>query len=555
MGNFRVDTFSPWLGFEVQDEPRGLRASDGFHLGLTPLADGATTGGSREVVGLSNWRPPGTSAVLQSEPRPWWLFGNELDPNTPWLYVRPPDGPPGFRVAPDGTVASGPEGNRTALGLDQQVSNVGPASPLVGGLLAQHPWPPTDQPADTQAGWFHPLGQGEGTDSRVGLHWPWLRAEATEEPTGLGVTPNGSIAPSQTGNGDALGLDWQASNVGPSVPFLGGPFAQQTWPMTEPPLEAKPWWSAQPRQGEGLEDRSDLRWPWLRAEPTEPLGSGLKPEGSGDQPKPDEFNPLSFASQPLDQMPPESFVADGTARLQVGVEPTPLDPSQQPSGVDGRTAASMALPTAPAVAGYEAAGAVLAEAAARARQLAPAAARAASGPAAALSVLVTPMNSQGETIELGDGLRARTSPGQRSVKIERRADNGLLGTGFAARWETLPVDAELRVEKGGEARVLIDHQRLQAAVGPEATARALDAIGSKMARPPKEDEGDSRPQANAAKEPEKAPNPDNDRKPPNWPSALASTAPLAAKIWEQVNRPRSEAEDEARKLHRHVGTS
>ena len=196
----------------------------------------------------------------------------------------------------------------------------------------------------------------------------------------------------------------------------------------------------------------------------------------------------------------------------------------------------------------EAARAALAEAATLAGRLAPAAAmaaRAASGPAAALSVLVTPTNSQGETIELGDGLRARTSTGQRSVAIERRADNGLLGTGIAARWQTLPVDAELRVEKGGAARVLIDHQQLQAAVGPEATARALDAIGSKMARPPNKDEGDSRPQANTAKQPENAPNPDNDHKPPNWPNIVASTAAHAAKIWEQVSKPRSEAQDEA----------
>ena len=196
----------------------------------------------------------------------------------------------------------------------------------------------------------------------------------------------------------------------------------------------------------------------------------------------------------------------------------------------------------------EAARATLAEAATLAERLAPTAAvaaRAASGPAAALSVLVTPTNSQGETIELGDGLRARTSTGQSSVAIERRADNGLLGTGIAARWETLPVDAELRVEKGGVARFLIDHQQLQAAVGPEATARALDAIGSKMALPPKKGEGDSGPQANTAKQPKNAPNPDNDRKPPNWPSIVASTAAHAAKIWEQVNKPRSEAEDEA----------
>jgi hypothetical protein len=341
------------------------------------------------------------------------------------------------------------------------------------------------------------------------------------------------------------------------VPFVGGPFAQQTWPLTQPLLEAQPWWSRQPGQGEELESRSDLRWPWLRAEPTEESpGSGGSPDGSGDQSKPDEFNPLSFAYQPFDQMPPENFVTEGTGQLQVGAAPTPLNPSPQPSDVYGPPAGSMALPAASAVAGSQGVGAVLAEAARAALaeaatlagRLAPAAAvaaRAATGPAAALSVLVTPTNRQGETIELGDGLRARTSTGQRSVTIERRADNGLLGTGIAARWETLPVDAELRVEEGGTARVLIDHQQLQTAVGPEATARALDALGSKMARPPKKDEVDSRPQANAEKQLENAPNPDNNHKPPNWPDIVASTAAHAAKIWEQVNKPRSEAQDEA----------
>jgi hypothetical protein len=315
------------------------------------------------------------------------------------------------------------------------------------------------------------------------------------------------MAPGQTGNGGASGLDRQAPNVGPTVPFVGGPFAQQTWPRTEPSLEAQPSWSRQPGQGEGLEGRSDVRWPWLRAEPTdEPSGSGMKSDGSRDQSKPDEFNPLSFAYLPFDQMAPENFVSEATARPQVGVAPTPLNPSQQPSGVDGHTAASVALPPAPAVAGYEVGGAVLAEAAALARRLALVAARAASAPAAALSVLLTPTNSQGETIELGDGLRARTSTGQRSVKIERRADNGLLGTGIDARWETLPVTAEQRVEEGGAARVVIDRLQLEAALGPEATARALDAIGSKMARPPNKGEGDSRPQANTAKQPENVPN-------------------------------------------------
>ena len=124
MGNFRVDAFPPWLNFEAQDDPLRLRVSDASQpngLGLTPFAYGVASGSGSETVGLANWKPSGTPAVLQSQPRPWWLFGDEPDPNTPWLHVRPPDGPPGFRVAPDGTLGSGPSGNRTALNLDQQV--------------------------------------------------------------------------------------------------------------------------------------------------------------------------------------------------------------------------------------------------------------------------------------------------------------------------------------------------------------------------------------------------------------------------------------------------
>jgi hypothetical protein len=356
MGNFRFDTFPPWLSFEAQDDPLRLRvsASQPNGLGLTPFAYGAASGSGSETVGLANWRPPGTQAVPQSQPRPWWLFGDESDPNTPWLHVRPPDGPPGFHVAPDGTLGSGPAGNRTALSLDQQVSNVGPVSPFVGGPFAQHAWPLTDQPADTQTGWSRPPGRDEGPDGGSGPRWPWLRAEPTEEPPGVGLKPSGSIAPGQTGDGGALGLDRLAPNVGPTVPFVGGPFAQQTWPLTQPSLEAQPWWSRQPGQGEELESRSDLHWPWLRAEPTEESpDSGGNPDGSGDQSKPDEFNPLSFAYQPFDQMPPENFVTEGTGQPQVDAAATPLNPSQQPSGVDGPTAGSMALPAASAVAGAE----------------------------------------------------------------------------------------------------------------------------------------------------------------------------------------------------------
>ena len=89
MGNFRVDTFRLGLALNA-DDPLRLRTSDGLQpsgLGLTPFTNSATSGSGSETVGLSNWRPPDTPTVPQSQPRPWWLFGDEFRSEPiPWPH-------------------------------------------------------------------------------------------------------------------------------------------------------------------------------------------------------------------------------------------------------------------------------------------------------------------------------------------------------------------------------------------------------------------------------------------------------------------------------------
>jgi hypothetical protein len=109
---------------------------------------------------------------------------------------------------------------------------------------------------------------------------------------------------------------------------------------------------------------------------------------------------------------------------------------------------------------------------------------AASGLAAGGAVLLTPTNTPATTYELGDGLRAQSAPGQRSVSIERRVDDGLLGTGWGAKWEQLPVEAELGPRSDGTIGLKINPDQLRAAVGEETANRVLGDPGRKNDLPP-----------------------------------------------------------------------
>jgi hypothetical protein len=73
-----------------------------------------------------------------------------------------------------------------------------------------------------------------------------------------------------------------------------------------------------------------------------------------------------------------------------------------------------------------------------------------------------------QTVRLGDRFRASQPTGQNSVIVERRVDDGLLGTGVGAKWEELPpLGATLRVGRYGLRTLVVDADRLQEVVGPE----------------------------------------------------------------------------------------
>jgi hypothetical protein len=165
----------------------------------------------------------------------------------------------------------------------------------------------------------------------------------------------------------------------------------------------------------------------------------------------------------------------------------------------------------------------------------PALAGGATAAAAAVPFLVVPTNTQSETIELGDGLRARLPPGQRSVEIERRVEDGLLGTDFGARWERVPVDAERDAGPDGAPSVFIDHGQLVDAVGPEAAARAWDAIGSAMARP-RERSGGSQPPAGRGRNADETRDPESGGQPPTGgPDVIPSSRPKDAQSSDREN--------------------
>ena len=467
-----------------------------------------------------------------------------VDTLWPWLRVEPPENPvdPGVIAA-----GSGPNGfGLTPFGYDPSGQAAVPAGN--GSEFGLANWRPPDTLStfpggEPQSGWSLPQRSDE--EPRPDLKWPWLRVEPPDDLAGFGMASDGSAAAAPTATGNAFGLfDWRPQGAGLAEPFAGGLFAPFAGQPSGPSAETQPWWSLLPGQSQGLDGHLDPRWPWLRAEPTdEPPGFRMNPDGSVRQSgQGGDVRLMSSAYDLPGQAAPETIVANGT-EPPAGEASAPLNRSQQAAGVDGLTATTMAVPMVEGMAGSQAGGAALSELAALAGRAAPGAASIA---AAALPFLITPTNTQSETIDLGDGLRARVRPGQRSMEIERRADNGLFATGIGARWETLPVDAELHVGEDGATSVLINHRQLQEAVGPGAAAQAWDAIGSAMARPPKKrEEGKSRPSASIEDDSNQAPAPGGGSKPPVVPSALGTAAEIGAKALEHAHGPQSDAKEQS----------
>lgn len=208
--------------------------------------------------------------------------------------------------------------------------------------------------------------------------------------------------------------------------------------------------------------------------------------------------------------------SDGAASPQPGVMPSAI------------SAASIAVPASPSAP---------IDLAALARRFAPVVAAAGPAAAAALPFLLIPTNRQSETTDLGDGLRARVRPGQRSVEVERRVDSGLFGTGIMAKWETLPVEAWQQVGRDGSVNTVINHEQLNQALGRSAPMEPVDSAVSAMARPPRDSDPLRPPPAADGSAADQAGKSD----PRNPPVPLTGTR-IDAKVLEEARRRDPEEE-------------
>jgi hypothetical protein len=210
-----------------------------------------------------------------------------------------------------------------------------------------------------------------------------------------------------------------------------------------------------------------------------PGSAGIEP---GPQPppqqQPPDQSPNPPPSEPEQQPDPSPNEPDGT-EPSVSPEPEPDegagDPERSPgpSVIKKLPAGSIALPQSGVPAGPMPGRLpeTVAQLATRLAAHAPGAVTTgALAAGAAATVLLKPMNSQGGTIELGDGLRAQWVPGQRSATIERRTSKGLFGSEFGANWERLPVDASYEAGPDGRPTLFVDPHALKAALAAPATA-------------------------------------------------------------------------------------
>ncbi|CAN5585937.1 hypothetical protein BH10PSE6_BH10PSE6_42130 [soil metagenome] len=194
---------------------------------------------------------------------------------------------------------------------------------------------------------------------------------------------------------------------------------------------------------------------------------------------------------------PEYRAADAQARTVVAeqggnpseVQRAETSPPAKPRG------ASMAVPMPPEMlpgsAVLEKLVDAVSQAARRSGPLLARAAPAAAGAAlSALSVLVIPTNSQEELHPIGEKLRVRTAPGQRSATVQLRVDDGLFATGIAAKWIDLPVGAAWANDDLTRRRyIAIDRHGLEQAIGRDAADAALGGNGIAEARRPSKDGG------------------------------------------------------------------
>ena len=299
--------------------------------------------------------------------------------------------------------------------------------------------------------------------------WRWMSSQPPLE-----ELPGFQLRPGDTAPVGVPGLqNWQPPATG-AAPFAPG----ETLAATEagPPS----WWEHPTGR---LEDEAHSQWPWLRAATDEVPGFRVRPDGSvRASEQGGNVRLVAGALAPIEPQEQLTDVAGSNAMTSSDVAP-PLPPSAPPSPF-------FAASLAPAASAGEVVdlAALGARAAALLARTAPFVAGAGSAGLAALPSLVFPTNTQSETTDLSDGLRARVRPGQRSVEIERRVDNGLFGTGMLAKWETLPVEAWQHVGTDGTANTVINHEQLNRVLGRSAPAQSKDDGTSAMAHSPKDGE-------------------------------------------------------------------
>jgi hypothetical protein len=443
-----------------------------------------------------------------------------LDPFWRWLGSSPPEDLPGFRVRP---VDGAPVGVPGLAGWQPPVTATAQPAPESAPFATE---------AASQPWWERSTGPNSVFEGGSESYWPWLRSPTDDVP-GFRLNPDGSVrsdkqgadvrlmagalAPVDVAPVGVAGLHrWQPPATG------AAPFAPDDTPAgTEaaPP----PWLERSTGPSNLLEGEPQPHWPWLRAPTDEIPGSRPKPEQSVQTGEPGgNVRLMAGALAPLEPQEQVNDVAGSNGMTSSDVVPTP------PLGAPPSTAsaASIALPAI-------ASGAV--DLAALAARAAPALAGAGSAAAGSLPFLFIPTNTQSETTDLRDGLRARVRPGQRSVEIERRVDNGLFGTGIMAKWETLPVEAWQQVGRDGSVNTVINHEQLNRALGLSAPAESKAAGTSAMAQPPKDGAPQQLPPTSTA------PTADDATNTGNAPATLAP-AKIDAKVLEEAKQRDPEEE-------------
>lgn len=398
--------------------------------------------------------------------------------------------PPGLQMTPYGS----DDGSSLADPLSAAVQYAGitpPASGPGGDVPGLANWKP--------GGEGQPETPGFRMREQNGVPQVWAQFGDTPLRDAQRLDGLGSAEPPPSfGGGNAFGLfERPVTDRPPAAPFSGGPLAAITDRSLRQDAEPTPWWSV-PTPGYDRFRTPDVSSPGFRLAPESDLPGFRMHVNGPPQSGPGQLRLMSFDNGPDgDADAAASTIGDGnnygsgfldprespepTLPVSEGLPaPDPSQPGVAQATRPSSTAAelvqyatgvgSVAHPAAEATLG-SAVGAAARAAAPAIGRLGAAAAAGAAAPLFSLPFMFIPTNHQGETVDLGDGLRARFPTGQRKVEIERRVDTGLFGTDFGAKWQTVPVDAVVETEEDGVPRAIIDHRQLMDAVGPEAAER------------------------------------------------------------------------------------